>query len=184
MIVAIGAMSMTKIPWGVFDCSSKLSLSSSSCVKDFQHPDMLSLRLRVCKVASRPPLSIHLWHGKLTDRDLLKPKTFANGISKVCQLANIKLYLHNQFYTCKNLQAINYTCDYYTNQIGKFDQSSMKMSQRKRGAYSRGGALQGRGGKRGLAAGFPRSSAPITWKCMVFSHNRNISDDEDTWTRL
>lgn len=44
----------------------------------------------------------------------------------------------------------------------------MKMSQRKRGAYSRGGALQGRGGKQGLAAGFPRSSAPLPGNVWYF----------------
>ena len=64
-----------------FDCSFKLPLSLSSCVKDFEHPDALLLPLTVCEVASRLPLSVYLWRGKLTDRDLFKPKKkFANGI--------------------------------------------------------------------------------------------------------
>ena len=88
MIVGIATMmaiKMTKIPWRVFDCSSKLPLSPSSDVGDFEHPDALLLRLRVDKVTSRPSLFPYLWRGKFTNCDLFKPKTFTNGISTVCQ---------------------------------------------------------------------------------------------------
>ena len=109
MIVGIATMmaiKMTKIPWRVFDCSSKLPLSPSSDVGDFEHPDALLLRLRVDKVTSRPSLFPYLWRGKFTNCDLFKPKTFTNGISTVCQFANIKLYLLYLFYTWKNFSIL------------------------------------------------------------------------------
>ena len=76
MIVGIAttmAIKMTKIPWRVFDCSSKLPLSPSSDVGDFEHPDALLLRLRVDKVTSRPSLLLYLSRGKFTNCDLFKP---------------------------------------------------------------------------------------------------------------
>ena len=109
MIVGIAttmAIKMTKIPWRVFDCSSKLPLSPSSDVGDFEHPDALLLRLRVDKVTARPSLFLYLWRGKFTNCDLFKPKMFTNGISTVCQFANIKLYLLYLFYTWKNFSIL------------------------------------------------------------------------------
>ena len=84
MIVGIATtmeMKITKVPWRVFDCSSKLLLSPSpsSDVEDFEHPDAV------------------LWDVKFTDRDSFKPKTFENGISTVFQF---NYFIHAKISAC------------------------------------------------------------------------------------